>query len=1060
MPITGSFFVYDWVVESDEDETIIRMYGIDQKDRTVCVRIRDFCPWIYIELPERFFPYCKNEQLNDAQDRLAEISERFMRKIQEQIPADAQPTSAELVFRKKLYYAHLDKNGERKQFPFFRCRFQSIQHIRRAMYRIKKIRIDGFVFDLKVHETDANPVLQLTSLQKLPTAGWISFRGRKIDSEDQETRCDREFSCLSWKSLRAIERDYIPTPTVMSFDIETYSHDSSMPKASRRQNVIFQISCVFSSARSDKYEKYLLTLYNADSRYLEKGTILREYDTEGALIIGLRDLIIDKCPHIIIGYNIFQFDIPYIVTRAQSEIDVFDEFADFGLKQDKMARTEEIKWSSSAYKNQEFQVLISDGRVFIDLLPIVRRDHKLSNYRLETVAQKFLGAGKDPLDYKGIFRCYELGQKRDAKGRKALGIVGKYCVQDSALVLKLFDFLNIWVGLSEMARVCNVEIFTLFTRGQQIKVFSQIYRDCTRDGFVVEKDGYECKEDENYVGAKVFPPKPGLYNLVCPFDFSSLYPTTMIAYNICMSTLVIDQNIPDEMCHVMEWEDHVGCDHDPKIIARKKLDQKIKANEVELKNMRQRRDAVRRTKQEKEAYQKLINEKKEEAKSWREERKELVKTKPKRPMCAHRRYRWLKEPIGVLPGFLKNLLDARKIVKSDMKRLKGELEKIEDKKKRETMKRRIEVLNAQQLALKVSANSVYGSTGVKRGYLPFMPAAMCTTFKGREAVQKAAYEIVTKYGGKFVYGDTDSNYVYFSNLTNPRECWDYAIDVAKKVTEIFPKPMNLEFESTIYHRFMILTKKRYLCTKTDSSGVVSADIEKKGVLLSRRDNCEFIRRLYRTVITQIFDGQKSNVVINYIIDEINKLCSGFYPYTDFIITKSVGDDNNLQVVEIVEDGKIKGKVGDYKVPLLPKDKAAKQKQFHNKDCDNAKEYYLRCLPAQVQLAHRMRQRGQLVSAGSRLEYVITTNGGPSAKQFVKIESAEYFKRHRSVLRIDYLYYLKQLTNPLDQVLNVIYRNKVPKNFVQQQYKFRYGVRRKIIEELEKYICPSVFKIIR
>jgi DNA polymerase elongation subunit (family B) len=39
----------------------------------------------------------------------------------------------------------------------------------------------------------------------------------------------------------------------------------------------------------------------------------------------------------------------------------------------------------------------------------------------------------------------------------------------------------------------------------------------------------------------------------------SLYPTTIIAYNISWDTLVEDEKIPDELCHVMEWDDHIGC---------------------------------------------------------------------------------------------------------------------------------------------------------------------------------------------------------------------------------------------------------------------------------------------------------------------------------------------------------------------------------------------------------------------------------------------------------------------------------------------------------------------
>ena len=70
----------------------------------------------------------------------------------------------------------------------------------------------------------------------------------------------------------------------------------------------------------------------------------------------------------------------------------------------------------------------------------------------------------------------------------------------------------------------------------------------------------------------------------------------------------------------------------------------------------------------------------------------------------------------------------------------------------------INVLDKRQLAYKISANSMYGSFGVKRGYLPFMPGAMCTTFMGRTNIEIVANTLQTKYNGHLVYGDSVANY--------------------------------------------------------------------------------------------------------------------------------------------------------------------------------------------------------------------------------------------------------------------------------------------------------------
>ena len=139
-----------------------------------------------------------------------------------------------------------------------------------------------------------------------------------------------------------------------------------------------------------------------------------------------------------------------------------------------------------------------------------------------------------------------------------------------------------------------------------------------------------------------------------------------------------DESIPDSDCNIIEWDDHIGCEH----------------------------DTQKRT------------------------------VKPKTIMCAHRRYRFLKKPKGVMPSLLEYLLNARKETRKEIKNIKESLKNCNDDKKCEDMKTQITVLNKRQLAYKVSANSMYGAMGVRRGYLPFQPGAMCTTAQGRKSIEK------------------------------------------------------------------------------------------------------------------------------------------------------------------------------------------------------------------------------------------------------------------------------------------------------------------------------------
>ena len=809
-----------------------------------------------------------------------------------------------------------------------------------------------------------------------------------------------------------------------------------MPNAENPGDKIFQISCVLYRQSTNKLDKYLLTLGEPNPDVVGDDVEIYMYDTEYDLLRGYTEFIVENNPNVIIGYNIFGFDIPYMMDRAITT-QCYDSFDQQGFTKYAHAKEQNISWSSSAYGNQIFRYLDAEGRLFIDLLPVVKRKYKLDNYRLKTVSEQILtNQTKDPLTPKGIFKCYRIGIKKNngkfsRLAKKAMGIVGKYCVQDSVLVAKLFENLQTWVDLSEMAKVCNVPIFYLYTKGQQIKVYSQLYKYCMHHNFVVEKDGYTAKENDHYVGATVFVPKPGVYKMVLPFDFASLYPTTMIAYNFDYSTLVLDPDIPEKDCITIEWEDHNGCEHD---------------------------------------------------KSGK---------KPKYKTCASRCFKWLKEPKGVVPIVLQNLLDARantryqkkileKII-SDKKLQKEEqnifntelinsLDRKYDYTKRPlskdakyVIKLLIDVLNKRQLAYKVSANSMYGTMGVKKGYLPFMPGAMCTTAMGRKNINKVADVIQDEYKGDLIYGDTDSNYVIFPHLKTAQENWDYAEYVASEITKIFPKPIKLEFEEEIYYKILLLSKKRYMFFKCKRDGIVDDGLGKKGVLLARRDNCNLIRNIYSNTVIMIFEEKKRDDVLFYITKELDKICGNFYSHDTFTITKSIRDNGNGSVIEFVNEKKVlKGKMGDYTVPLLSNDAKERARQFKLKKCNSVKEYYTRCLPAVVQLAIKMRKRGKRVSPGTRLEYIILDQGGPKANQYEKIEDVEYYTRHSTSLKIDHMYYVKLMANPIDDILNVIYdrensgyKYKFNKNFVLNQYKYRLKIRNKMLDELKKLFEPRI-----
>ncbi|VDK81185.1 unnamed protein product [Dibothriocephalus latus] len=89
----------------------------------------------------------------------------------------------------------------------------------------------------------------------------------------------------------------------------------------------------------------------------------------------------------------------------------------------------------------------------------------------------------------------------------------------------------------EMARLTGVPITYLINRGQQVKVISQLLRKTKEQGLLLPTQRPERRN--KFTGGKVIEPRRGFYNEpIATLDFSSLYPSIMMAHNLCYTTLL------------------------------------------------------------------------------------------------------------------------------------------------------------------------------------------------------------------------------------------------------------------------------------------------------------------------------------------------------------------------------------------------------------------------------------------------------------------------------------------------------------------------------------------
>jgi DNA polymerase delta subunit 1 len=123
-----------------------------------------------------------------------------------------------------------------------------------------------------------------------------------------------------------------------------------------------------------------------------EGTDVRCFKTEPELLLGFRDLIKRENPDILTGYNIFGFDSEYVYEKVklydlESEFCQLNRYMGF---EDKSSKFVTKNLSSSALGDNMLKFFEMKGRVQIDLLKVVQRDHKLDSYKLDRVAESFI----------------------------------------------------------------------------------------------------------------------------------------------------------------------------------------------------------------------------------------------------------------------------------------------------------------------------------------------------------------------------------------------------------------------------------------------------------------------------------------------------------------------------------------------------------------------------------------------------------------------------------------------------------------------------------------------
>ncbi|KAI0305911.1 DNA polymerase family B-domain-containing protein [Multifurca ochricompacta] len=855
----------EYSVDNTQNGVQIRMFGVTQDGHSVLAHVTGFIPYFYIPVPRGF----ESEDIGPFISELNSLA--------------GDVSGIEFIQKKTLMKYRGDENT-----LFMKITVTEPKAVPRPsppVFERGEINFRGlFSGPVTTYESNIAYSLRFMIDTRVVGMNWIEVPAGKysiLKGKDKKSHCQIEFS-VKWDQFisHAPEGEWakLAPLRILSFDIECAGRKGVFPEASI--DPVIQIANMVT--RQGENRPFIRNVFTLDTCSHIVGSQVIPFRNEAEMLQKWRDFVEQVDPDLIIGYNISNFDLPYLLDRAKAL--KANQFPFLGRLRNSRTQVKDTHFSSKAFGQRDSKETRIEGRLQLDVLQYMQREHKLRSYTLNSVCAQFLGEQKEDVHYSVITEL----QNGTPESRRRLAV---YCLKDAYLPQRLMDKLMCFVNYTEMARVTGVPFNYLLSRGQSIKVLSQLFRKANDEGYLVPTLKSE-GTDEQYEGATVIEPKKGYYDVpIATLDFSSLYPSIMMAHNLCYTTL-LDKNTIDRL-NLQKDVDYIQTPNNDWFV------------------------------------------------------------KPSRRK-------------GLLPTVLEDLISARKCAKADLKK--------------ETDPFKRAVLDGRQLALKISANSVYGFTGATIGKLPCLAISSSVTAYGRQMIEKTKAEVEAEYcvanghthNAEVIYGDTDSVMVRFG----PNEL-DKVMAMGSKaadfVTKKFVKPIKLEFEK-VYYPYLLINKKRYAglyWTKPETYD----KMDSKGIETVRRDNCRLVSTVIETCLHKMLIDRDVKGAEDYTKQIISDLLQNKVDMSQLVITKA----------------------------LAKADYTGKQ--------------------AHVELAGRMKQRdaGSAPALGDRVAYVIV-KGIKGAAAYEKSEDPIYVLENN--IPVDTKYYLEnQLSKPLMRIFEPVLGEK-------------------------------------
>jgi DNA polymerase I len=481
-----------------DNHPVVRLLGKTSEGKTVCAFYEGFYPYFYIlpkegreeevieELKKNFFPDVKN-----------------IEKVKRFLPIGFREEKTEML---KITLKDPSKTASVREY----------------------IRKKDFVEE--IFEADILFKYRFMADFSLFGMSWYKVYGTPIKTES--VKADM---MIKMERIEPIEKMENAPLKYMALDIEVVSEGMGNP-----QDIpIAIISLSFFPAFNGKNTQVLVAKNNMKKISQDVLT----FKNEKEMLENFLEIVDGFDPDIIVGYNINDFDIPYINERLK--INKLRRSIGRCVEKQLVSRS----LGENRYKNSVF------GRVIVDPYWMIKDMAGrgfftgLKRFSLDDVSQYLLGEGKIEFSHKDIPIAWNGNEEQMKK-------FIDYARRDSELVLRLLlekQLLDKYIGIS---KVSGLLLQDSLDTGEAGKIENLLLREFDKDGFVLpckptEKEIARRKaerEAKGFKGAFVLDPEVGLHtDCVVYLDIASMYPSIFISFNICPTTFLIEKRSDLEM---------------------------------------------------------------------------------------------------------------------------------------------------------------------------------------------------------------------------------------------------------------------------------------------------------------------------------------------------------------------------------------------------------------------------------------------------------------------------------------------------------------------------------